>query len=385
MSKPPQIKYRGALYRLAGLDPKLEKNMLKVRKGSDVPWKQLLEIFAHIGWKVERTTDFADHQGTQPGGFFFNIDHDMYYDVVPVQKQYGDRVPQQLEKTPGAPFLQALLGKPAQQIYDAFKAREIGQLPDVAKPGEFYVLNVSEPELRSNDDLLTWTQDIIHGWHGFLVTATNGDSFFVPMDMAAKTRARSPRRLSGLTAWLSKESTFKQEVLDAIGVEEHVPAAQRTKENTATCSVCWRNIKLKGTTMVLHGYQRPGWGYTVGSCPGTRQQPYELSAQGCQKYIKKYIDPAIASAQEFIENGKAGRFKTLTIRKEEITPDDPSWDRYLEGAIASRENELRSISRDQAKYQALVDGWERLPLFGEEGFKQLHTDRFMRKLMKDVG
>lgn len=42
-----------------------------------------------------------------------------------------------------------------------------------------------------------------------------------------------------------------------------------------TCQACARSIAVEGGVMVLHGYQRPGWGYAVGSCAGTGYKPAE--------------------------------------------------------------------------------------------------------------
>ena len=46
---------------------------------------------------------------------------------------------------------------------------------------------------------------------------------------------------------------------------------------TAVCACCFRAQKVKPTgTMFKHGYQRPGYGYIIGGCPGEDFLPYCL-------------------------------------------------------------------------------------------------------------
>ena len=46
---------------------------------------------------------------------------------------------------------------------------------------------------------------------------------------------------------------------------------------TGICACCFRAQKVKPTgTMFKHGYERPGYGYVVGGCPGDEFPPYSV-------------------------------------------------------------------------------------------------------------
>lgn len=43
------------------------------------------------------------------------------------------------------------------------------------------------------------------------------------------------------------------------------------------CACCFKTQMVKPTgTMYKHGYQRPGWGYIIGGCPGEMFKPYSV-------------------------------------------------------------------------------------------------------------
>lgn len=44
-----------------------------------------------------------------------------------------------------------------------------------------------------------------------------------------------------------------------------------------TCGFCGKEQRVQDNQLVLHGYKRPGHGYTEGRCPGVGNPPYELS------------------------------------------------------------------------------------------------------------
>lgn len=60
-----------------------------------------------------------------------------------------------------------------------------------------------------------------------------------------------------------------------------------TTTETKTCQICGRGIKLRGETIALHGYQRPGSGYQTGSCPGAQHLPFEVSCDLLRGYVER--------------------------------------------------------------------------------------------------
>ena len=42
----------------------------------------------------------------------------------------------------------------------------------------------------------------------------------------------------------------------------------------AECQICERHQALKGGKLYHHGFNRPGWGFLVGGCPGSQAAPF---------------------------------------------------------------------------------------------------------------
>lgn len=84
---------------------------------------------------------------------------------------------------------------------------------------------------------------------------------------------------SDVVRWLGDETDWVARASAALGVDQHVPAAARTREGTGTCGLCFRNIKIPGGVLAFHGYRRPGTGYTEGQCDGTGRRPFEVSVE----------------------------------------------------------------------------------------------------------
>lgn len=83
---------------------------------------------------------------------------------------------------------------------------------------------------------------------------------------------------------------------------------------SGTCQACFGGFALKGTArdqstdyrwhMVLHGYERPGLGYTIGRCWGVDQKPYELDVEvtkGWRKEVVKNMIPGLHKAVESVQ------------------------------------------------------------------------------------
>jgi hypothetical protein len=50
-------------------------------------------------------------------------------------------------------------------------------------------------------------------------------------------------------------------------------------KTSGTCQACFGSFAIRNERMVLHGYQRPGIGYTIGKCWGVNELPYELDCE----------------------------------------------------------------------------------------------------------
>lgn len=179
---------------------------------------------------------------------------------------------------------------------------------------------------------------------------------------------------SDVIEWLMGEANLVSLVNDNLRMEAHVPAAQRTRENTGHCAVCLQNVKLKPgriPTIVLHGYRRPGSGSISPACFGTGYPPYELSDKGTKDFIEKELEPAIEKVSEKIRDLKSGAVTSLNVqigqRKKVVTPTDPDWARYVYQEIQKTEAQLYGFNKELDEAKVLVSKWKIRPLPVEGG------------------
>jgi hypothetical protein len=119
-----------------------------------------------------------------------------------------------------------------------------------------------------------------------------------PMVEAMRAQGRRRRSCRSRRRWRRSRSKVVK------GRENAIPSGYvRTRENTGTCPVCFRNIKLTDDQkMVHHGYERPGHGYIVGDCFTVKTYlPYELSAEGTKAFISQ------SSSSPMLEREQAPR------------------------------------------------------------------------------
>ncbi len=165
----------------------------------------------------------------------------------------------------------------------------------------------------------------------------------------------------------------------------------KTSSPKGTCQVCFNRQVAKATRgakeprLVLHGYQRPGWGFIQGECPGTRELPFELSCE-VTKRIRGQVEESLVATRKRLAAAEAGEVKGLTIRIETAPPAGvPRW-RHKEtieltvlpgwvnpsrpsdnwyGRLARRVDELASLVRHQESFLAeltkRIDGWRLAP------------------------
>lgn len=82
--------------------------------------------------------------------------------------------------------------------------------------------------------------------------------------------------------------------------------------DVGTCACCFGTFVLdrrfEPPRMVLHGYERPGFGYILGRCSGIDFSPYELSAEGT-KFMLSQIEPIYLRLKKQLEEFEAGRYQ----------------------------------------------------------------------------
>ncbi len=123
---------------------------------------------------------------------------------------------------------------------------------------------------------------------------------------------------------------------------------ERTIENTGTCSVCGRNVKMKDNKIVDHGYTVK-YGFQSGNCSGVGYDPIEISPKGAVAYIKS------------LENFKATQEATLP-KAFEAARASAYGDWKVRNAPRQIETSIRHVTLDIEMFTKIIDTWEAKPL-----------------------
>lgn len=255
------------------------------------------------------------------------------------------------------------------KVYTEMSSLAKHPIPAKPKSGTFYFSDVTEPKIEKGHSWETYGFNFKakYASSGFLVTAPNGKTFELK-----KEPGYNGIEMGGFIRWYKTETSFTQDVLDALGMESHETSKQvaRTRENTGTCPCCFKEYKLISNKMVHHGYQRPGHGYIVGDCFGVGYKPFEKSPDGTKDY-KKELEKLLTKEETHLKALKSGKIVQLHhstnfrgIRKVEmITQTHEEWDKTLKIAITNSETQVKYIKQDIGTLDKKLDGWkeENLP------------------------
>jgi len=138
----------------------------------------------------------------------------------------------------------------------------------------------------------------------------------------------------------------------------------RTLENTGTCSVCGRNVKLDSYgTIVSHGY-KVSWGMgRSSSCAGTGWKPFEKSVAGARNYLEimaNYVEQTKAELEQATNDERV----SYPTRKGAVDRDSAQFETAREVFIANVESNLRYVAKDIEMFEAKVANWKesKLPM-----------------------
>lgn len=232
------------------------------------------------------------------------------------------------------------------ELYAVDKKHEVSSLPTTPRVDEVYVMDLREPApWHKESTQYTLNCEVWIGAAGFKITSPEGKTYEALPNKGAwdkgnlngdirKLPKLGPKPLSkfmgshGYVSWLTQETRFKQQVLDALGMDEHKKAAPRTEENTGSCPCCFRNIKLKWSgqspTMVNHGFKRPGWGLQMGNCRGVGFPPFELSPRGTRHLVES-LDKQRDHLKKNPERNSARMIEWLTQDMERLDKMIADW------------------------------------------------------------
>jgi len=329
------------------ITPEMYAILMKARRGvipQDVPFFRLVETLKFLGWK------------TEPIVLPMVVDNRAFIQID--------------EPDP----------KAAEQLYQQ-KMRESGMPPHPPTVGAFAISNVQKPK----------KQHFIGGKEGFTVfyrlwryvpairiTDSKGHEIEALPDPFLAKQWRPGQNLlpkiSFILKWLKDTSTFQEDAIKVLDMGEYTPRAQTvfdSKHGSGTCPACFQVYKLKpggseGVILVLHGYQRPGWGSTIGKCPGVGYPPYEYSPEGTiaqVKRLKTILESDRDRMQELRTTTKDLHWVNPRTRKSEImTISQSQWESVRIYLMHQEETEIRSLEKDIPALQKMVDTWKRRPL-----------------------
>jgi hypothetical protein len=164
-------------------------------------------------------------------------------------------------------------------------------------------------------------------------------------------------------------------------------ARMQSEDFIGTCQWCFGEYKVNGSrNVVLHGYTRPGHGYTVGNCPGYDHQPFEYAHDLTDQRITMLKEGIAKNERQIkmIDDGKVERIANPSYepetskkwehayryglddenRKTHLTPEDRRFGYYLRAFRAQLESDNRF---DQGVVDFLakeVAAWKKKPIVG---------------------
>jgi hypothetical protein len=197
---------------------------------------------------------------------------------------------------------------------------------------------------------------------GFLVTAPNGKTF----------RATRGTEIS-LASWLRDETQYLDALADKVAEINRGMKKERLVKNegkplvagAGTCPACFGGFKLRTRRdaqhprVVLHGYQRPGWGFVEGRCFGVDYPPFELSPEGSKAWLEQLVITLKGLGESQVSLKKTLREPTSKreqidfvsqkgehgLHHERFTPDHPDWDKAVKRYRSKAEDDLAGTVR----------------------------------------
>ncbi len=253
----------------------------------------------------------------------------------------------------------------AREKHDELKRNMVSGPPSKPKHGVIYVKELSPVVERGGDWQFDFEGYLGHAGYrveikgkafNALPAPFTGSKSVVPVKPAAAGRTEALR-------WLTEEVEWDRLAMSALDLPPPEPVVPRALDNTGHCGVCFKNVKLRGSKIVLHGYERPGTGQAEGRCPGVGTLPFELSPNASKDYIDEHLKPALTRNEGYLARLERGEVKSLlTPRGKEIKEGEPNWDRLLDSEIAETKSAIGGLAHDLDLFQKVVQRWHERPL-----------------------
>lgn len=250
----------------------------------------------------------------------------------------------------------------------------VAAVPATVVPGETYYLEVGAVTAHEGSLGTSWCLKgkAVMGAEGWRVQWADGsraDFFPSRYDLTYRGGGRKNVSVYDAHRWLAGRG-WEAAAAAALGVEEHVPAEQRTRDGTGTCGVCFANVKIPGGRIALHGYRRPGDGYAHGRCGGTDYQPFELSVEATKRELG-FLSHQLAGVRRHLESLRAGDVTVVNLFRREVKVGDADWNRAFRNALEDQERAVLRLEAEVTAYGLLVTHW-RVRELPREGARQIN-------------
>ena len=257
-------------------------------------------------------------------------------------------------------------------------------LPAAAEAGVLYTAE------RTQGDAHLSLYRIVLGVRGWTVTAPDGASFTLPEKPLGRGEA-----IPGdtLFKWAFGHGLAEQATAAVARAEAAVPAALsigRDEWARNLCQICFGAWALtpRGNALVDHGHRRPGWGYNVEPCHGSRHAPYadscNITAGHTNHLVQQLADKRAwlatltagkdergwltFSVLEYVTDDKGRRvpepdegrqrvFGDWKVQTVTIQHDDPRWERVRQNLAAMTKGAIQSLRAQIPFYRAAVRLW----------------------------
>ena len=127
-----------------------------------------------------------------------------------------------------------------------------------------------------------------------------------------------------------------------------------------TCAMCWQKVRCPNGVLAHHGYERPGWGYIHGSCPGTGHYPWEVNVVTGQMGLDYFTQKVVDLIRQLAELPNATQLTTYRRSKPIIKAETPpsTWEIYYEAIENDFRKDIQQATKLRDDYAQKVRDWQ---------------------------
>ena len=353
------------------LSPEYETMFLKIRKGS-VAWmnpKKLEAVLSAMdGWSIEKAQFYAQTNNDRALVKLGMYDKNTRTALDEISVHSDMRRDHRQERMLQASSYDLAAVEAYQNEMQKYL---VDSIPTVDKKSpKAVVTNISEIEKDAQyERRLQFYFTVFMKIRGYKITAPNGESFNMS---TSNDLGSSGPTIERFYEWAVENTDFMDQILDKLGLEAHVKAADRPKQvkqgqTIGTCAICGHEQVVHGTNMVAHGYRRPGQGYQTDSCFGAGKDAWQISSDACVEYLP-VLESNLELYREKLQELKSEKVFTFTRRAarqnawgneiENVTVGHPDYDKMRLGAIREAETNIRYLTQDIADMKERIASWE---------------------------